>query len=322
MGGSAMAAALAAQEASRRQRRLDQEIDRRRDRRRAQRMLTQADHAEHVGQEPERHAFPCAAMCLHCGFLAIPTPSRGDPMRTDARALATPARPCDCCGRRVWADLAVPSTAEALREFERREIELRSGIALATAGMVASAAVGVLAVLGVLVASLDIINMAAILAIAGGFVMFTGRRVIAGLTTPRRRANRWRAPTRVSRPTDALGSGTVRGARTLRSPIRGLEVVGWRVEVRYPGDHGDAFALVEQDCVPLCVAGVAIEGQPTIATAAATARVDRPEIRQYLVSRGLDPDDVLEIRERVVRDGASVAVLADRRAGCAVLVDA
>jgi hypothetical protein len=322
MGGSAMAAALAAQEASRRQRRIEQEIERRRERRRAQRMLTHADHAEHLGHEPERHAFACAAMCLQCGFLAIPTPSRRDPMRSDARALAVPACACERCGRRAWADLAVPSTAESLREFERREIELRSGIGLALAGMIASGAVAVLGVLGAVMASLEIISMAVVVAIGAAFVVFTGRRALAGLTTPRRLANRWRAPTRVSRPRDTLGSGTVRGARTLRAPLSDREVVGWRVEVRYPGDRGDAFALVEQDCVPLTVAGVAIESEPTIATSAATVQVDRPDIRRYLVSRGLDPDDLLEIRERVVLDGASVAVQADRRGGCAALVDA
>jgi hypothetical protein len=322
MGGSAMAAALAAQEASRRQRRLEQEIERRRERRRAQRMLTQADHAEHLGQEPERHAFACAAMCLHCGFLAIPTPSRRDPMRSDARALAVPACACERCGRRAWADLAVPSTAEALREFERREIELRSGIGLAVAGMIASGAVAVLGVLGAVMASLEVISMAAVVAIGLAFVMFTGRRALAGLTTPRRLANRWRAPTRASRLGEVLGRGTVRGAGTLRAPLSDRTVLAWRVEVRYPGDRGDAFALVEQDCVPMSVAGVAIEGEPTIATAATTVHVDRPEIRRYLMSRGIDPDDLLEIRERIVQDGATVAVQADRRGGCAVLVDA
>jgi hypothetical protein len=67
---------------------------------------------------------------------------------------------------------------------------------------------------------------------------------------------------------------------------------------------------------------VPIDSEPTIATAAARVDVDRPEIRRYLMSRGIDPDDLLEIRERIVQDGATVAVLSDRRARCAVLVDA
>lgn len=322
MSGSAMAAALAAQEASRRQKRIDAEIELRRSRRRAQRMLVQADHADHAGQEPERHGFACAAMCLHCGFLELPSPSPRDPMRTDARALAVPACACQGCGAKAWADLAVPSTAEALREFERREIELRSGISLAIAGMITSAAVGVYAVLGMVLGRLEMVTMFAILAMATAFVMYTGRRAVAGITTPRRIACRWRTPARVSRPAGHLGSGTVQGTRTLRAPVSGREVLAWRVEVRYPGDHGDAFALVEQDCAPLTVGGVPIDAEPTIATCATTMSSDRPELRQYLVSRGIDPDDMLEIQERVVEAGTTISVLADHRSHCAVIVDA
>jgi hypothetical protein len=321
MPGSAMAAALAAQEATRRQRRMDAEIERRRVMRRAQRRLMQADHADHVGEAPERHRFPCAAVCLRCGFLLPPAVAKGDPMRSDAGAVALPAEYCGGCGAKTWADLAVPSTAEALRDHERREIELRSGIVPAGLGMLASGCVATIALVGAMVAEIEFITMAAIFAIASAFVMFTGRRAIAGLTTPRRGACRWRAPTRRARSGDVLGGGAVAAAHSLCAPITGRAVLGWRVEVRYPRDHGDAFALVEQECAPLLVAGVALGHEPTIVTDAITARADRPEARQYLVSRGIDPDDILEIRERVVQAGAQVTVRADREAGRAVVAD-
>ncbi len=157
--------------------------------------------------------------------------------------------------------------------------------------------------------------MVSIVGMAGGWGMFEGQNLYVGLTTRRRRAYRWRAPTRRWRPAASIGGGLISGESELFAPMSGRPVVGWRIEVRYPGDHGDAFALLEQSCTCLRLDGVATLGEPTLDTVAEVVLADTPQAEQYLRSRGVDPHAVLEIRERVVLAGARVALWSDRFGG-------
>lgn len=314
MSGSALAAAEAAQEAARRQRSSDREHQARRERRKAMRLLGPAAH------EHERLPYPCAVACLDCGFFEVPVAS-GDPMRSDSTALALPQHGCPGCGRRSWVDLASVADAALLRDLEQREIELRAGIPLAALALSAS-----LALLGFAAVELFAhgawLPQFAMVAIAGLIAMVTGRRLIAGLSTPRRRACRWRAPARESSPGAVIGHGCVRGDRTLRAPITGREVLAWRVEVRYPGDRGPAFALIEQRCVSISVDEVVLLEDPILATTAVAVTADDEPAQRYLRSRGIDPNALLEIHECVLLANDRVQVRGDAAAARAVLLDA
>ena len=310
--GGAIAASLAAQDALRHQRRADREALGRRERRR----LLRGEGIALV--TPERHDFACALTCLSCGFLQLPS-AAGDPMRTDPTAVATSPARCCHCGCRAWADLAEVATASALEENERREIDLRSGLALHSAAVAASVCIALLAFVGMAAHSGHAIIMVSIVAMAGGWGMFEGHRLSAALTTRRRRAYRWRLPARRWRPAAVIGGGLITGDSELLAPISGRRVIGWRIEVRYPGDHGDAFALLEQRCTSLRMDGVATHGEPTLDTVAELVAVDTPQAEQYLRSRGVDPHAVLEIRERVVVAGARVAIWSDRFGGPAIV---
>jgi hypothetical protein len=98
--------------------------------------------------------------------------------------------------------------------------------------------------------------------------------------------------------------------------------LAWRVEVRYPGDRGRAFALVEQETAELRVDTEAIVGAVTIGGVATDVTDRAPGLRAYLCSRGLDPDDQLEIREIVLVAGDAVAMHHDRCGGPTILVRA
>ncbi|HWB80118.1 MAG TPA: hypothetical protein VG755_34370 [Nannocystaceae bacterium] len=291
------------------QRKHDLQVARRRELRRAQL------HAGPLSVERERHAFACAFACLECGYLELPRIG-GDPMRTDRAGAPTHA--CPSCRTRTWLDLAEVSDADALREHERREIALRGGIALSLCGAVGSLLITSLGVLGWIGSTIGIMTGTTI-AIGMALFLFTMRHAIAGLSTPRRSAVRWRAPVRRWRSGRVLGDGPAHGIEK-RAPISGRTCIGWRVEVRYPGDRGDAFALIEQDCEGLAVANNV--GEPTLATAACEVRADTAEAKRWLSSRGIDPHDRLEIVERLVHDGDALVVRANRLGVAAIVVGA
>ena len=194
-------------------------------------------------------------------------------------------------------------------------MDLRAGIALSAAAVAASIFIAVLAFVGLAVHDIDGILMVSILAMAGGWGMYEGQRLYVGLTTRRRRAYRWRVPARRWRPATAIGVGLISGESELVAPMSGRPVIGWRIEVRYPGDHGDAFALLEQSCTCLRLDGVSTLGEPTLDTVAQVVLADTPQSEQYLRSRGVDPHAVLEIRERVVLAGDRVTLWSDRFGG-------
>lgn len=306
MPSGSMQAAFAAMEAARAQRKLDLQVARRRELRRAQ------IHAGSLAVERERHPFPCAFVCLECGFLELPH-FGGDPMRSDRAGV--PVHPCPHCRERAWIDLAEVNDADALREHERREIALRGGIALSLLGAGGSLLLAALGVIGFLGNSITIMTGTTV-AIGIALFLFTMRHAIAGLGTPRRSAVRWRAPARRWRKGRVLDEGHARGVEK-RAPITGRVCIGWRVEVRYPGDRGDAFALVEQDCDGLAIAGTA--GEPTLATAALEVRADTAEAQRWLLSRGIDPHDRLEIVERLVHEGDALVVRANRRGATTIV---
>lgn len=314
MPGSAIAAAIAAQEATRRQRRMDQDMARRREFRRK---VHQS--GARAGAASERLEFPCALFCLGCGHLE-PPPPQGDPMRVgpDARDQAS----CSACGVRAWVDLVEVTTAAALRENERRQIELRRGVPAAVAGVVAIAGVGVLSVIGFWISQIDVLMMMSMVAMSFALCWWVGRRITDARATPRRRAWRWRAPLALLSTSRHGGSGPVSGNATLIAPISGRPVLAWRVEVRYPGDRGDAFALVEQSCDALAIGGAPVGTEPRIATAACPVSAETDEARRYLASRGLDPNDRLTIVERVVVAGAAVDLWTDAAGLRGVLRDA
>ena len=310
--GGSIAASLAAQEALRHQRRADREGAARRERRRQLRGAGGALVA------PERYDFACAWTCLSCGFLELPL-AVGDPMRTEAAAVATGPHRCGRCGCGAWADLADLATASALEDNERREIDLRSGVALHAMAVAASVCIAMLGFVGMVAHNIDGILMVSTAAMGAAWGMFEGQRLRVALTTRRRRAYRWRVPTQRWSPAAAIGGGLITGEYELVAPISGRRVIGWRIEVRYPGDHGDAFALLEQRCSSLRMDGIAAPGEPTLDTVAELVTVDTPQAEQYLRSRGVDPHAVLEIRERVVLAGARVAIWSDRFGGPAIV---
>ena len=306
MPSGSMQAALVAMEAARAQRKLDLQVARRRELRRAQ------IHAGGLAFERERHPFPCAFACLECGFLELPRIG-GDPMRSDR--VAVPGHPCPHCRARAWIDLAEVNDADALREHERREIALRGGITLSLFGAGGSLLITSLGVIGWIGSTIGIMTGTTV-AIGVALFLFTMRHAIAGITTPRRSAARWRAPVRRWRSGRVLGSGEAHGIEK-RAPISGRACIGWRVEVRYPGDRGDAFALIEQDCDGLAIAGNV--GEPTLTTAANEVRADSADAKRWLLSRGIDPHDRLEIVERLVQDGDPL-VVRENRLGVAAIV--
>ncbi|MFO0631421.1 MAG: hypothetical protein U0168_01085 [Nannocystaceae bacterium] len=118
------------------------------------------------------------------------------------------------------------------------------------------------------------------------------RRVLAGLQTPPRRAWRWHVPVRdVVAGRVLLPDAPVRG-RVGVAPISGYRAaLAWRVEVRYPGDRGSAFALLDQQLGRLEVAGEPMPAASTLETAATEVEAESEDARRYLLSRGLDPND-------------------------------
>lgn len=311
MGGSAIAAALAAQEAARNQRRLERDLERRRVMRK-HRVVVEHDAV------PEHHSMPCALQCLGCGFLAI-APDGGDPMREDAEAWRS--LPCRGCGARSWVDLADVQAAEALREFERRELGLSRGVVASSFAALGLGGIIALAIGGFVAATLDPIMTAAM--VFGGLAgeIHCGRRIAAALGVPARRAWRWHAPARVFSIGDRIAAGAVAGDAELTAPISGRPAVAWRVEVRYPTDRAGEFALVEQHSAAQAVGDTPLVDEPTIATHGTPVTASTELASRYLVSRGLDPNEILEIVERVVSAGDQVELRSEADGGPPILCD-
>jgi hypothetical protein len=112
--------------------------------------------------------------------------------------------------------------------------------------------------------------------------------------------------------------GALAGDGEVQSPVTGRVGLAWRIEVRYPGDRGGAIALVEQACTALRIGSHTI-AEPHITGRTEAVAVDDARVRRYLSSRGVDPDDALEIRELVLLRGDTVELCVDRLGGPAVL---
>lgn len=277
----------------------------------ARRVARRALHRGGVEVEPTQLRFACAQQCLGCGRLALAPAHPGDPMRSDAQGWRR--LPCSGCGANTWVDLAQCESAAALRDAERREIELRRGMLPAIAGLLAS--VGLVVFVLVAAATVWLVTPPLVaLVVAGGLASaaFSLRRVVAGLQTPRRRAWRWHVPTREAVAARMLSRDEPAKGPVGVAPISGRAALAWRVEVRYPGDRGDAFALLDQDLGQLELVGAPVPAASTIETAATEVEAESEDARRYLLSRGLDPNDSLYVVERIIVPGARVSVWEDR----------
>ncbi|MBP7290987.1 MAG: hypothetical protein KBB21_30455 [Nannocystaceae bacterium] len=270
------------------------------------------------GAASARHAFPCATLCLACGWLAFPTDR--DPLRSAMGEGTQPAFTCPRCCSEVWADFGVIANGIVVRDFEDHEIARRAGKPRAALGVVGSlVANGVLA-LGVL--GLEPLWTLIAAGVTTAFGAVRGRTLWRALRSPPPRAMRWRAPAprAAFEPTQLVREGTADGE--LRpAPISGREVIAWRVEVRLPGERGESLALLEQDTFGLTVDGALVEPAPVVGTHAQLVRTGSQRSFQWLQARGLDPAHEFEIVERVVARGDRLALHRDGL-GDTVLVEA
>jgi hypothetical protein len=310
VGGTGATAYWICQEALRNQRQQDAEIRRSRDLRRVKRLM---GHPERVVL---RQPFPCAHACTSCGWVVPPQARAGDPMRTDP----TPAMPSACprCGQRAWADLGEIGVNAAMLDTERGEIGLRSGIVPASLHGVGIIALSALTMTGIVVGVAPLLLLTAALVMLAVFIAIC-RRLSAGLSTPKRTAWRWHAPAQRFRAGRVLARGTVDGDALVCSPLTGRQGVAWRIEVRYPGDRGDAFALVEQGAAPLRIDGESIGPEPTIATGGTQVDLPREALSRFLASRGVDPFADARVTETIVTADTAVVVRRDRLGGPVVL---
>lgn len=310
MGGTGATAYWICQEQIRNQRKQDAQMRRNREQRRAIRRIGMP---EIVG---ERHSFPCAHACTSCGWIVPPAIATGDPMRTDPTTQAS--RNCPCCGGRELADLADAAVGLAMVDAERVEMALRRTIVPATLHAIGVVALATAVVLGILAAVAPLMLVTSVLVMVGVMIAIV-RRVVVGLSTPKRTAWRWHAPTRRYRAGRVLGRGTVDGDGVVTSPLSGRNGIAWRIEVRYPGDRGDAFALVEQGAARLSIDGEAIGREPTIALGGEPVDLPAETLARFLVSRGVDACAGAIVTETIVASDTTVVVRRDRLGGPVVL---
>ncbi len=275
-----------------------------RDVRKATRTFSRTDRSA------DRHSFPCALACTECGWLETPQHG-GDPMRTD---MNPDPRPCRRCGALAWADLAEVELSRALVASEPIELSLRRGIGTGVLQACGTVVIGSVVASAALVGLGGLLTGICVIALAGMGVGI-GRTLVAGLATPRRTAWRWRAPVRRFRCGRIGACGTLEGEGLVHSPLTGLAGVAYRIEVRYPGDSGDAFALVEQGAAPLRMGGVALAHEPTIAIPGREVEMDPEMLRRYLQSRGVDPYAGAIVRETVIAPGTEVVLRRDALGG-------
>lgn len=312
MGGTGATAYWICQEAIRNQRRMEAQMRQTRDVRRASRLLSRVDRSE------SRHTFACAHACTSCGWLETPR-AGGDPMRRDATAQVPPS--CPRCGDAGWADLADVEVSQAFARAEQIELSLRGGITSTVLQGCATLAIGGVTFMAAL-AEVPGVFLFTTGAVATATLFAIGRKLAVGLSTPRRTAWRWHAPVRRFRAGKKTARGTLDGVGQVCSPLTGRMGLAYRIEVRYRGDRGDAFALVEQDATALRVDGEPLPHQPSIAIDGEEVDVGSQMSRDYLVSRGVDPYEPLVVREVVIAAGACVTLRHDALGGPTVVCSA
>lgn len=307
-GGALGAVGMWMHEARRQAREQQRKTERVREARRAARGTREA---------PRSGSEPSIARCMGCGFLELPRLS-GDPMRATRAAADAPEKACPHCGEQAWVLLGGDAEVRALCELEHHEIQQRRGIpgSIATTATVLIAFAGCLTA-AILVQRLIVVGVFALIAL-----WISVSRLRARLAVPRRRAFRWHTPARHHAMGAQLRRGRLAGENSVIAPASGRPCLAWRVEVRYTGDRGRAFALVEQETAELRIDTETIVGAVTIGGVATDVTDPAPGLRAYLCSRGLDPDDELEIREIVLVAGDAVAMHHDRCGGPTILMRA
>lgn len=208
----------------------------------------------------------------------------------------------------------------AMADAEHAEIVLRSGVVPASLHGIGIVALFALTVAGVMggVAPMLLITAALVM---GAVLVAIARRLMVGLATPKRTAWRWHAPVQRFRAGRVLARGTVDGDALVCSPLTGRKCIAWRIEVRYPGDSGDEFALVEQGAAPLRIDGESIGPEPTLALGGTPVDLPRDAVLRFLASRGVDLFASADVSETIVAPDTAVVVRRDRLGGPVVLCE-
>jgi hypothetical protein len=292
-------------------------------RRRPARLGPHRHHGRDESQGVERLAVPAAWWCSECGYLLPPSARErshatdGDPMRREPVSDRFDA-PCPGCAEHGWVDLGIVPLAMRIRDDESEALRTgrlrRSAIGgvLALGGALGLAALGVGSTLGLWIAPL---------VFASAFPM--------GLMEAMRadHAHRWHRPARRWSRGARLACGPAT-ADPLIAPLSGRRAIAWVVAVRYAGGNprrarrptrNDDWALVEQRCAGLTIAGNRLDAEPVIDVTPELIVNRSAGAEEWLRTRGLELQEDLQLFEAIIPDGAMVELFRNKRGAAPIL---
>lgn len=274
-------------------------------------------HSKHA-TAVERLPMPAAWWCGTCSYLLPPSareqgdPTRGDPMRrvSDPQDLDLP---CPHCGERAWIDLGVVPIAMRARDEEVEEARIaRTRGSAATVAIFVTAMVALVAVTVAPVSS----PWAALPILAFTAVAIVLARLASKV---RGMARRWHRPARRWTKGRRLARGTAKGQPWV-APLSARKAIAWVVAVRYAGKDprrglrattSADWALVEQRCGELEIDGTRFTAGLVVDVELRELEGECPDADAWLRTRGLDPQDDLQLFEGIITDDDVVEVYAN-----------
>ena len=313
--GGAMS--LVAQSMRRTQRRLDRYADRRKAQR-ANRLDRRRSNGDYEDVQ-ERTGFPCASLCVECGYFFDVSFGHVDP-----------ATVCPGCGQSEWIDLEKEAQIEYLRasEEERRMAlppTFQLGVSAARWGL-ALGTISVFVALLTLPTQLarDLYLNYVFIALLIGVMLSPLFTVFARPIAVRFRSGstadavRWHAPFLLGDDSPhSMQAGIATAPETCESPLTGERCIAYGIHVRFdaPGDsRPPQWVLLEQEAVNMSINDIDISYDKVIVTDSPSAVAmpqegtdDYARVAQFLRQRGLFiSDGEFELFEARFNEGDEV----------------